>query len=587
MINHPTYRYYAIEPNGTETQLYPINQVKFKYERHPDQYYYRVTIDNELEFQDTGNITDYTFLKNFESTKNYIELRVEKNDGNNSYSSFVTAYINLKGEWLNDQSKCILATKANDAYTFIDKFGDKEFNILQSGLTQSTIDVFIRITYSYDKCINIIDALEYIYQNISGVSGASITSQFFQSATNPVTNSSSETDNIFITPKTIVIDDSDPNSETVLKVSFNSIMKLLNNKFCGNIFYNIVGSVLYIEHINYYKNALSYSVAKTVGIDLTDYTHDGKAYGSTLIDNRDQYTYDTSKLVNKEKFSDKEFENPAFADALIEYDVNLTNDQTKEYALNMFVADIEYVNGNSEINKDGICVLVTDGTDVIVRNISVNVNEFKSLNNVDFDVFNFADNDILIAIDDSAGNKTAKTNEVQFNAANGSEYDSFTVSFSFLLNSGSLPKISMALTPITEFTVLDQAEVQEFTFTNFVNDIEIVPLVIESQGNCEFEMTNISMTRTLNQNVINAPAAWTDLLDKYGKQGRVLPSGLMNGILTTFANSLRLKNEAEIKNIPVTDFDPAKLVRTNIGDGEVISAILNDNNIIESLQLVQ
>ena len=586
MSNFPTYRYYAIESNGTETEVFPVNEVKFRYQRQEGQYYYRLTIDGSLEFQDRTGITDYTFLKSFETTVNYLNLRVEQNNGSNVYSSFLTSFIDLKGEWKVDQTKCTLGIKPNDVYTFIDKYGDIEFNILQSGLTQTTIDALISaVTYSYPKCVNIITALEYVYQNIAGVSGASITSQFFTSATNPITSAATETNNIFITPKTIVIDETDPNTETVLNVTFNGLMKALNNMY--NVYFNIVGSTLFIEHFKYYDNALSYSVGKSVGLNLTSYTNNGKSFGSTLIDNKNQYTYDSSKLVNKEKYSYKEFENPAFAEALIEYDVNLTGDQTKEYALNEVVADVEYINGNTEINKDGICILITDGSDVIVRNITVQTNEFKSLSNVDFDTFLFTTNDILSAIDNSADNKSAKTNEVAFNAANTPEFDSFTVTFSFVLNSGSLPKIGMALTPLTEFTVLNQAAPQSFVFTNTVNDVDIVPLIITSQGDCQFEMSNITITRTINQNVVNAPAAWTDLLDKYWQHGRVLSQGIMNGIVTNFISTIKIKNETTIENIPVTSFDPANLVTTNIGNGEVLSALMNDSNKLETLELVQ
>ena len=206
MTNYPTYRYYIIV-SGTETEVFPVNTVKFKEERDSEQYFYRLSIDGTMEFQDRTGISDFTFLKAYETTFNYLNLRVDKNNGSNVYTTYLNSYLSLKGEWLNDQYKCKLGTKINDVYTIIDKYGDKEFNLLQSGLSQSVIDCVIKgVTYNYEKSIKIIDALEYIYQNISGTSGSSLTSQFFNSATNPVTEATSETDNIFICPKNVLID---------------------------------------------------------------------------------------------------------------------------------------------------------------------------------------------------------------------------------------------------------------------------------------------------------------------------------------------------------------------------------------------
>ncbi len=68
----------------------------------------------------------------------------------------------------------------------------------------------------------------------------------------------------------------------------------------------------------------------------------------------------------------------------------------------------------------------------------------------------------------------------------------------------------------------------------------------------------------------NAHLSWANLHDSYWKENRYLPSGLMNEVETQFTQR-RSKLQEGVKFSNST-FDPLKLIRTKLGDGEVTEA---------------
>ena len=102
-------------------------------------------------------------------------------------------------------------------------------------------------------------------------------------------------------------------------------------------------------------------------------------------------------------------------------------------------------------------------------------------------------------------------------------------------------------------------------------------LIFRALAVTNFSITNLTIIRTSSSSVVNAPMAWSDLLWKYHQHGRVLTEGLMNGILTPFQSTSRLK-VGNVSTVPINSFDENKLIKTDIGEGELVSASFNQNN---------
>ena len=77
----------------------------------------------------------------------------------------------------------------------------------------------------------------------------------------------------------------------------------------------------------------------------------------------------------------------------------------------------------------------------------------------------------------------------------------------------------------------------------------------------------------LSQKLIpNAHLSWANLHDSYWKYGRYMPYGKMNGVETDFqVRALKYQSSLSFPYC-IGDFDPQKLIRTNLGDGAVKTA---------------
>jgi len=87
-------------------------------------------------------------------------------------------------------------------------------------------------------------------------------------------------------------------------------MKYLNTQF--NLNYYVSGNSLIVESLEFFENNFSYASARTVGVDLTSYTNNGKSYSGDLILNKHKYKYDNSKIVSEEQFAYQEWKNKDF-----------------------------------------------------------------------------------------------------------------------------------------------------------------------------------------------------------------------------------------------------------------------------------
>lgn len=553
-------------------QVYPANQVEFSIERESGKMFYRTKITNEIVLKDRNidgkAITDYTDIKNYESQR-YVPLKVYKLNDSAAYDLFMQGYLDLTGEWDEDNHKVVCNVITRDDYYFASKLGNKKFNILQLGLTAK--DIIMRVDAvdtTISNCYYLNDILELIFLNIYDNEDASFTSQFLTSSTNPVTLQTSETNKIYICNKQSVTDTT--SEPEVLELSFDDIMNYLQVQF--DVYWYISSDALIVEHRQFFENDFSYATAKSVGLDLTDYTNNGKSYSDNFIKNKKSYTIDSEQIYNKEGWKYQEYQNVAFRDAYISYDINKIEE--REVLLSIDVSnDIEYIIDNSDVSNSGVCFLAceTSGLDTIIirRDIQISVNEFQSFNNFSYNTFKFVENEIKEAT--GIINQYAHSNQIPIG-----QYDSIVVSFNMTLLSGTMPKLYFIN---TSETIVEGENSISFTKTTSGTSYYYVQII--ALGTCSFKLKNFAVTRVTNKNIVNAPFAWSDLLWKYHKRGRILSEGYMNGILTPFESGLKLKQGEIITAVPINDFTETDLIKTDLGEGELKKATFNDNNIYD------
>ena len=106
--------------------------------------------------------------------------------------------------------------------------------------------------------------------------------------------------------------------------------------------------------------------------------------------------------------------------------------------------------------------------------------------------------------------------------------------------------------------------------------------ILNSDGPTDFELLDISVIRNPRQNVKNGHLSWLNLLNSYFLSGRSLTSGTIFGINRTFTTS-KIKMGEEIKGVPICcdAFDPEDLIRTDIGDGQIVAAKENKDGIFD------
>lgn len=139
----------------------------------------------------------------------------------------------------------------------------------------------------------------------SGV-GIGITSQFFSSATNPVTGLTNRLTNLCISVKSSIIDYAAGLSKTNAKyeITMKDLFDMMRDVF--NVYWYMDGSNIVIEHDSFFRNGYAYGGTPVVGVDLTDETTYPLKY-QVLKDitgayRKTKYEINGDELVEKEFF---------------------------------------------------------------------------------------------------------------------------------------------------------------------------------------------------------------------------------------------------------------------------------------------
>lgn len=110
-----------------------------------------------------------------------------------------------------------------------------------------------------------------------------------------------------------------------------------------------------------------------------------------------------------------------------------------------------------------------------------------------------------------------------------------------------------------------------------VSDIGFMLLNTDSSLDIEFYESILG-----NYDVANMYLSWANLITKYHRHHKPFLTGTINGVETSMLSLKKNKEQETITILEYIDIDPMKLVKTNMGDGEVEKMVINlDRNIIE------
>lgn len=139
-------------------------------------------------------------------------------------------------------------------------------------------------------------------------------------------------------------------------ITLRQLMEQLWSMF--QVTWDIVDDVLYIEHIDYFRNNFSYTLNTTVGLDLTV---DAPRY----IEGTYIYSFDNN-LPIREKFKFMEAWNLDFVGTDIEYTNCLTDGGTETYSAELITTDVDTTYLDNEASKDGFVLFHTEKIETVI-----------------------------------------------------------------------------------------------------------------------------------------------------------------------------------------------------------------------------
>ena len=208
----------------------------------------------------------------------------------------------------------------------------------------------------------LIDVLDWFRGNLGLTT---LVSDFFTNAVNPISGKDlrltaimQKTDAMFVDG----LERSDP--ATNGNITFKALMEQLWAMF--QVTYFVDGDTLYIEHIDFFRNNMSYTVNNSVGIDLTT------AYPKA-VDGMNKYSYE-GEIPLREKFAFMESWNLDFIGADIDYTEAIDDGDSVEITADLITTDIDATYIDTASNEGFILFDVLDhpiGTGPIVHNYKV------------------------------------------------------------------------------------------------------------------------------------------------------------------------------------------------------------------------
>lgn len=178
-------------------------------------------------------------------------------------------------------------------------------------------------------------------------------SQFLYSATNPVSNNPFYT--LLMTPKTNLLAGEFSEPAQKAPITLKDVLEMLRDVY--QCYWHIDGTKLMIEHIKYYRNGGSYSVAPTVGPDITTMVcpRNGKTWGYGTS----TYRYDKEQMPEQYQFGwMDDVTKPFMGLPIVIRSPYVDKGNIEETRVSMFTSDIDYLLLNPQsISKDGFALM--------------------------------------------------------------------------------------------------------------------------------------------------------------------------------------------------------------------------------------
>ena len=198
-------------------------------------------------------------------------------------------------------------------------------------------------------------------------SGLILVSQFLTSATNPVTSAASTTNNLRLIHNRVLkgIQDLDTTGEMTLEAFMRDLCETFQ------LAWYIDGNVLYIEHIIYFRNGMSYTVPIATYTDLTLYANKWQVVNDMDGSESDnEYSFAVTDSCEKETFK---FPDGYDYDGQIKYPSKFAiKGEVIEHNISTFMTDFAYVIAfRIDSSDDSWCLISAQpanaGTSVINR----------------------------------------------------------------------------------------------------------------------------------------------------------------------------------------------------------------------------
>ena len=347
--------------NSVTTEVYPINFLETSLidELERDQIFYRRKFSGSLIFGGKSLKTDFDYFRSIEQSAPCARLDFTIYKDSVIYWSGYFSTSN--GSWDLDNCTFTITPLLQDDYTDILDGADLEYNILSSGalseVTTTYDDGDTTIVYTHNRLFY--DVIEYLADKI--IPGITISSTFFEEATNPVTLTTNHYDYLTIAQKSDIKNPTASNPARTGMMSFNQIMQICR---AMNLYWDYDGTTLRVEHISFWPSV--------EGISIRD---------QKLAQGTNKYKYINEQIPKYEKFSWMEADTLAFIGYPIWYNSDCVNQDPEsnvsDIAISTVTTDIEYIircmddpdDAGSSISNNGWVLLANElrGSDLYIR----------------------------------------------------------------------------------------------------------------------------------------------------------------------------------------------------------------------------
>lgn len=206
----------------------------------------------------------------------------------------------------------------------------------------------------YNSCFDLNDSIIYLLeQTCSDFEGSNLVSDFLTNSTNPVTETTSNTDNLYLIQKSDAKRPGASNPATKGEITFKELMDNL---------YIMFQLWWYIDDSNDLVILHQSEIEQLAGLDIT-------AYLEAL--HKKKITFNSDLLYRYEQWQFAEANGDDFIGMPIEYDENCTkkdDNKTKSYITSIITTDLAYIQTNQDkISDEGFVVIATDGSDVLTE----------------------------------------------------------------------------------------------------------------------------------------------------------------------------------------------------------------------------